>query len=124
MNVVMPDTTVQFTLPRESFENIMRGAVVMGLPEIVVCCYGTAIELEARNMKVKKSSDRYRHVGLAGNTKGGEELEFVFKLENLHLIPMDYAVTISDAGIAKFVGIDPGDVCEEITYWVATERKR
>ena len=57
------------------------------------------------------STDTF-HVNL--NDSSDKSFRFVFKIENLKMVPGDYDVEISSKGIARFSQ-------NKLQYWIATE---
>jgi hypothetical protein len=102
---------VNFSLTKDSFNQVMKLSGVMGLPNVAVVGNGKKITFETSNVKDNESDTFSVEVG---DTK--ETFKFIFNTENLKMIPGNYDVAISSKGIAHFKNsTDP------IEYWVATE---
>lgn len=121
-DVKMPSVDVSFTLTNDDFIALQRGAAMMRLSEMGVIATTGAVTLEARNEKTGDSSDRFALSDLPADVSN--EGLFLFKMDNLRMLPMAYRVEISEAGIAKFSAIDAGETCKSVTYYVATTKAK
>jgi hypothetical protein len=108
-NIDLPTVEVQFKMSKSDFRQVFNGANQLGLPEVVVRGVEGRIDLVATDTKNPTSNEFSRTVGEHGST-----FQFIFKTENLKVIPNDYQVEISKSGIAHFKS-------ENVEYWVATE---
>ena len=108
-NIDLPTVEVQFKMSKSDFRQVFNGANQLGLPEVVVRGVEGRIDLVATDTKNPTSNEFSRTVGEHGST-----FQFIFKTENLKIIPNDYQVEISKSGIAHFKS-------ENVEYWVATE---
>tara|TARA_Y100001970_G_C14234681_1_gene861020 strand:- start:521 stop:1195 length:675 start_codon:yes stop_codon:yes gene_type:complete len=121
MIIAPPEKDIQFPTPEveldiawSEFNGVMRASSVLGLPEIAVEAKDGEINLTALDSK-NPTADTY------GSAIGesAEEYRFVFRVENLKLMNLDYRVAISDKGIAKFNSINSNGPAME--YYIATE---
>jgi len=108
-NIELPSEEVSFRLSKEDLKKVLNGAHSLQLPEVVVRGKGGAISFVATDTKNPNSNEFSAEVGSTES-----EFQFVFKTENLKLLPEEYGVTISAKGIAHFDG-------STVQYWVATE---
>ena len=108
-NIELPSVEVQFNMSKDDFKQVLNGANQLGLPEVVVRGKDGLIQLVATDTKNPTSNEFSRTVG-----EHGSVFDFIFKTENLKIIPNDYAVEISSKGIAHFKS-------NNVDYWIATE---
>ena len=101
-----------FTLTTEDYEKIIKYSSVLHSPNIAVLGEGGILKLVCFDLSNDASSPYELNIGIA--TK---DFRFVFKTENIKMIPGTYIVEISSSGIAHLkssVG--------NIEYWVTTEK--
>lgn len=110
----LPNVGIQFKLTNKEFQASMNAANVLGLPNWCVVVEGGKIFIRVCN-KNDPSSNDYT-VGL-GDADVADN-EYVFRTENLRLIPYDYNVEVSDLGISHFVSDN-----EKVEYFIATETR-
>lgn len=103
------DADVSFTMTEESYNQVMRAIGIMALPEFLVVGSEGKVYLQGADTK-KATNDTYSiEVG-----ECDKDFTAVFRTENMKLLPGDYEVNISSAGISHFKG-------EDIEYWVSIE---
>jgi len=111
-NINFPDPEVKFTLTQESLSQVMRASNVLGTPEIAVECSNGTIMIKALDVN-NDSTDTFQ-VDLGMNCE--TNFRFVFKTENMKMIPGNYDVEISSKGISHF-----SLQGAKLQYWIATE---
>ena len=114
-NINFPDPEVKFTLSQDSLSQVMRASNVLGTPEIAIeggPHPNDSIRIKALDVN-NDSTDTFQVVL---DEKSGHTFRFVFKTENMKMIPGNYDVEISSKGISHFSlqGI-------KLQYWIATE---
>ena len=114
-NITFPDPEVKFTLSQDSLSQVMRASNVLGTPEIAIeggPHPNDSIRIKALDVN-NDSTDTFQVVL---DEKSGHTFRFVFKTENMKMIPGNYDVEISSKGISHFSlqGI-------KLQYWIATE---
>ena len=114
-NISFPDPEVKFTLTQDSLSQVMRASNVLGTPEIAIeggPHPNDSIRIKALDVN-NDSTDTFQVVL---DEKSGHTFRFVFKTENMKMIPGNYDVEISSKGISHFSlqGI-------KLQYWIATE---
>ena len=110
--MVSPDVNINIT--NDNIQQVLRAATIMSLPE--VCITGNDdIELKAINSE-GTSTDQYSQV--IANNETGHKFSFIFKTENLKLLPDDYNVMIDSRGISQFRSASN---TPKLTYWIAVE---
>jgi len=107
----MPDKHVTFTLKKDDFTDLMKGATTLNLPDISVVGKGGNISIVATDKKNKSSNTYSVNVG-----ETDKEFTAYFRTENFKQIVDDYDVAISKAKISHFVNRN-----KAVQYWIALE---
>jgi len=113
-NIELPTIDVTLNLEEKSLVSALRAASILCLPEICFVGRNGKTYLAAHNTKNDAAHSWEIPVGSAPTN-----YRTIFRMENLHLLPRDYTVTISTQGLANFKS-KTGDV----SYFVATENSR
>jgi len=108
-NLVIPEPYVEFTIEQQTMQSIMRAASILQSPELTVHGDGVELSLNAMNSK-DPTADNFKVV--IGTTT--ENLNLVFKVDNMKLMAGNYQCKASGMNIGHFVG-------DGIEYWVAAE---
>jgi len=104
-------SNVEFSLKGDVLAKIQRASSVMDLADLVVSRKGSDLILVASDTQSDSTNTYDIQVGEHANEV--DEINFVFKSENLKVLPGDYEVSIkSPAG--RFVGTD-------VEYYIAIE---
>ena len=114
-NITFPDPEVKFTLSQDSLSQVMRASNVLGTPEIAIeggPHPNDSIRIKALDVN-NDSTDTFQVVL---DEKSGHTFRFVFKTENMKMIPGNYDVEISSKGISHF-----SLQGAKLQYWIATE---
>ena len=114
-NITFPDPAVKFTLSQDALSQIMKASNVLGTPEIAIeggPHPNDVIRLKALDVS-NDSTDTFKVVL---DEKSGDKFRFVFKTENMKMIPGNYDVEISSKGISHFTLQG-----QKLEYWIATE---
>ena len=114
-NITFPDPEVKFTLTQDSLSQVMRASNVLGTPEIAIeggPHPNDSIRIKALDVN-NDSTDTFQVVL---DEKSGHTFRFVFKTENMKMIPGNYDVKISSKGISHFTLQGT-----KLQYWIATE---
>ena len=114
-NITFPDPEVKFTLTQDSLSQVMRASNVLGTPEIAIeggPHPNDSIRIKALDVN-NDSTDTFQVVL---DEKSGHTFRFVFKTENMKMVPGDYDVEISSKGISHF-----SLQGTKLQYWIATE---
>lgn len=121
MIIAPPEKKIDFPAPEVTVEvswaemqSVLRAASVMSLPEISLEGKENKVFLTAMDSK-NPTADIYS--SQVGETD--KEFNFVFKVENLKLLNLNYSVQISKKGIAKFSSVNTFG--PKIEYFIATE---
>ena len=114
-NINFPDPEVKFTLSQDALSQIMKASNVLGTPEISIeggPHPNDGIRLKALDVN-NDSTDTFKVVL---DEKSGHTFRFVFKTENMKMIPGNYDVEVSSKGISHFILQG-----QKLEYWIATE---
>jgi len=114
-NITFPDPEVKFTLSQDALSQIMKASNVLGTPEIAIeggPHPNDVIILKALDVN-NDSTDTFKVVL---DEKSGHTFRFVFKTENMKMIPGNYDVEISSKGISHYLLQGT-----KLQYWIATE---
>jgi len=114
-NITFPEPEVKFTLSQDALSQIMKASNVLGTPEIAIeggPHPNDVIRLKALDVS-NDSTDTFKVVL---EEKSGDKFRFVFKTENMKMIPGNYDVEISSKGISHFTLQG-----QKLQYWIATE---
>ena len=109
--ITMPDKHVTFTLKKDDFTKIMKGATTLNLPDIAVIGNGTNVKMVATDKKNKSSNEYSIEVG-----ESDKKFTAYYRTENFKQIVDDYDVAISKAKISHFVNRN-----KSVQYWIALE---
>ena len=114
-NITFPEPEVKFTLSQDALSQIMKASNVLGTPEISIeggPHPNDSIRVKALDVN-NDSTDTFKVVL---DEKSGHTFRFVFKTENMKMIPGNYDVEISSKGISHFTLQG-----QNLQYWIATE---
>ncbi len=114
-NITFPEPEVKFTLSQDALSQIMKASNVLGTPEIAIeggPHPNDVIRLKALDVN-NDSTDTFT---VALDEKSDNKFRFVFKTENMKMLPGNYDVEISSKGISHFTLQG-----QKLEYWIATE---
>ena len=114
-NITFPEPEVKFTLSQDALSQIMKASNVLGTPEIAIeggPHPNDVIRIKALDVN-NDSTDTFKVVL---DEKSEHTFMFVFKTENMKMIPGNYDVEISSKGISHFTLQG-----QKLEYWIATE---
>ena len=115
-NITFPDPEVKFVLSQDALSQIMKASNVLGTPEIAVeggPHPNDVIRLKALDVN-NDSKDTFKIV--LDDSYSGDKFRFVFKTENMKMLPGNYDVEISSKGISHYIMQG-----QKLEYWIATE---
>lgn len=116
----LPSEDLTFELTEEDFKKVLRFCDILSLPNIRVKMdeEDDVILVESYNAEVKNSTDTYS-VKINDFSRMVEDTSFVLALDREHMkmIPGNYKVTVSFAGVVRF---ENNDI--DVTYFVALNR--
>ena len=111
-NITFPDPEVKFTLTQDALSQVLKASNVLGTPEI-------SVESDSGNINIKAldvNNDSTDTFTVALDEKSDSKFRFVFKTENMKMLPGNYDVEISSKGISHFTMQG-----QKLQYWIATE---
>ena len=112
--ISMPSVDAEFTLTKDTFNQVMKAAAVLGAPDMVLDIGSDSImDLRVSDRKNDTSNSFSIEVGAESPAKGKK---FYFKVENLKLLSGDYDVQVSERGISRFK-----NVSKDVEYYIALE---
>ena len=114
-NITFPDPEVKFVLSQDALSQVMKASNVLGTPEIAVeggPAPADSIRIKALDVN-NDSTDTFQVVL---DEHSGDKFRFVFKTENMKMVPGNYDVEISSKGISHFTLQG-----QNLQYWIATE---
>jgi hypothetical protein len=110
-SINFPEAEVNFTLTASMLEMIKRTASVLRSEDISIIGDGTVLDIQVGDKKNASSNSFSEPVGATDKT-----FHVNLKVDNLKMLPGDYAVSISSKKISRFKSIT-GD----LVYYVAVE---
>lgn len=115
-SIDFPDADVDIKITQRQISNVMRAASVMQLPEIAIVG-DEKITISALNSG-DRGSDTYDEI--VEDNKTGHKFRFIFKVDNIKIMPYDYNVRITSKGISQFTSLN--DKGPGLVYWIAVEQ--
>jgi hypothetical protein len=109
-----PEPEVKVEIAWAEIQSVLRAASVMGLPEVSIIGQAGKVHIAAEDSKNPTADTYSSEVGETGN-----DFKFVFKVENLKLLNLNYQVEISKKGIARFTSVNTYG--PKLEYFIATE---
>lgn len=110
----MPPAVVSFHLDAKDFNELQKAAAVLGAPDLAL--RSTNDGRLTMNVFDRKDLSGHTYSIDVGEYTGDDTFEFLFKTENLRMIPGSYDVSISDKKVSQFQTKD-----KELTYWISLE---
>jgi hypothetical protein len=112
-DIVMPEPVVSFDLTQDALNEINRASSVMQLPDLVVRSEGTTIVMVALDRQDDTTNSYSVELG---ELSVESDFEFVFRVDNLKLLPGDYRVDVTDKVVSQFTHTQL-----DLKYWIALE---
>lgn len=109
----MPAAVVDFTLQAKDFGDLQKAAAVLAAPDLALRHGDGRLTM---NVFDRKDSTGHTYSIDMGEYDGDDSFEFMFKSENLRMIPGTYDVEVSDKKVAQFQTQN-----KELTYWISLE---
>ena len=110
-DIEIPSIVASVDVSHSVLSGVIRAAGVLSVSDIAFKSDGKNLTLSAIDNK-NPNSDTF--VQDLENTEELEEFNILIKVDNLKLLPGDYTISLSSAGIAHFKGKD-------VEYWIAAE---
>lgn len=109
--IAMPEPDVTFNLSKETFERMLKAAAVMKLKDF-------SISNELKVFNRNNVGNQYTvDVEVESNS---DKFEYIIKVDNLKLIPRDYQVSVTSAGISRFKSVSEPNL-PDLEYFIALE---
>ncbi len=112
-DIVMPEPVVSFDLTQDALNEINRASSVMQLPDLVVRSEGNTIVMVALDRQDDTTNSYSVELG---ELSVESDFEFVFRVDNLKLLPGDYRVDVTDKVVSQFTHTQL-----DLKYWIALE---
>jgi hypothetical protein len=109
----MPASVVDFRLDSKDFTELQKAAAVLGAPDLALRNADGRLTL---NVFDRKDLSGHTYSIDVGEYAGDDSFEFLFKTENLRMIPGSYEVSISDKKVSQFQ-----TKSKDLTYWISLE---
>ena len=109
--VKMPELALEFDLPSDDLQSILRAASVLQAPDVCIVSENKELGIRVCDKKNPTANSWY----LSLNTATDIDFCFWFAVDTLKMMPGDYKVQVAKKAVAKFEG-------EQATYWVAMEQ--
>ena len=107
----MPASVVSFTLEAKDFTDLQKAAAVLAAPDLALRNANGRLTM---NVFDRKDSTGHTYSIDVGEYSGQDTFEFMFKSENLRIIPGTYDVEVSDKKVAQFQ-------TQNMSYWISLE---
>lgn len=110
-DVKMPNVSIEFDFKAEHYNDLMKAAATLQLPNVAVQSQDDDIILRVFDSSNSNSSNDYS-IDL-GRNETGKEFLLIFKTENIKLLPDDYTVKVSSKNVSEFTG-----TTRDMKYWI------
>ena len=114
-NITFPDPEVKFVLSQDALSQVMKASNVLVTPEIAVEG-GPHPNDVIRLMALDVNNDSTDTFKVVLEERSDNKFRFVFKTENMKMLPGNYDVEISSKGISHYTMQG-----QKLQYWIATE---
>jgi len=109
----MPEAVVEFTLEAKDFTELQKAAAVLAAPDLALRNTRDRLTM---NVFDRKDNTGHTYSIDVGEYSDDDSFEFMFKAENLKMIPGTYEVKVSDKKVSQFQTKN-----EALTYWISLE---
>ncbi|NBR25423.1 MAG: hypothetical protein EBU08_16940 [Micrococcales bacterium] len=109
----MPESVVDFTLDAKDFTELQKAAAVLAAPDLALRNNNDRLTM---NVFDRKDSTGHTYSIDVGEYDGVDSFEFMFKAENLKMVPGTYTVKVSDKKVSEFRNKNG-----TMTYWISLE---
>lgn len=109
----MPSTSVNFTLTAKDYGELQKAASVLQAPDLAL--ESTDDDRMVLRVFDRKDTTSHSYSIDVGKNESGATFSFLFKTENLKMIPGTYVVGISEKKVSQFTN------STGITYWISLE---
>ena len=109
-----PETDVTFRVTRESLAKVTKASAVMQLPDLVFTGTSQGVTMAVTDLK-NTTSNQFEE---SWEHEGDKAFQFNYKIENLKMIPGEYAVDVSTTALVSHWK----NQSKDIDYWIALEQ--
>tara|TARA_R100000008_G_scaffold85899_1_gene77074 strand:- start:5797 stop:6504 length:708 start_codon:yes stop_codon:yes gene_type:complete len=113
--IKMPEVAIDFELSQNDFDDALKAASVLQLPDMCVRSNNEEGTIELVVLDKKSSTTNNYTITLGENSDGGT-FQFYYKIENLKLLHGDYSVSLCKSVVSRFVHKE-----HDLVYYVALE---
>lgn len=106
-SVNMPEADITVNIEGTSLTTAIKAASIMSLPDIVCYSKSGKVFFGASNNEMTNSSSWTKEIG---TYEGDDDFEIVIEVESMKVLPTDYVVEISRAGITRWTSTSEGAV--------------
>ena len=110
-DIVLTSEEISFNLNTQQLDKLLKASSVYQLPDLSVVGENGVVKLVVSDRKNDTSND---FSIIVGETES--KFSFIYKVENIKILPGSYEVSISKKLLSKFVNSD-----KNLTYWIALE---
>jgi hypothetical protein len=110
----MPDIAISFDLYESIFNEIIRAASVLQLPDLAIRSKNGSIIAVVFDKNEPTSNDYSIVIGLNDSNK---DFDFHFKIDMIKFLPGDYRIDITEKIVSQFTNLT-----RDVKYWVALEQ--
>lgn len=115
-DVNLPSIDVSFQLKNETINRLIKGLAITGSNMICITGEDGSIFLEAKTVGESKGQNGVGAPTYRAEVGGtNKRFTFMIRVDNFKLLPGDYDVAVSKAGLSHFKG-------EDVEYWIAVEQ--
>jgi len=109
-DITLPDVDVQFKLPHASIVKLLKAASILGVEDIIIKSNEGKVVMEAADTKNSSSNSFTIELG----DYQGDDFSASVKTYHINILPADYDIEVSKAGISKWYSKD-----RNVTYYIA-----
>jgi len=114
--IQMPEVGVDFQLTENEFNDLLKAASVLQLPDLCVRSNEEKGTIELVALDKKSSTTNNYMITVGENPNLEDSFEFYYRIENLKLLPGEYTVSICKSIVSRFVHKK-----YDLIYYVALE---
>ena len=109
-----PETDVSFKVTKEAMSNVSKASAVMQLPDLVFTGTSQGVTMAVTDLK-NTTSNQFEE---SWEHEGDKAFQFNYKIENLKMIPGEYAVDVSTTALVSHWK----NQSKDIDFWIALEQ--
>lgn len=109
-DINLPAVDIQFKLPHESIDKLLKAASILGVEDIVIKSAGNKVVMEAADAKNTSSNSFTIELG----DYQGDDFSASVKTYHINILPAEYDIEVSKSGISKWYSED-----RKLNYYIA-----